>query len=277
MIDVCREPIFIVGSPRSGTTILAKSLARHGDLWTSDESAHLFHLFGGSRTSQILDRGRSQPSPSWLATEEVGNEEFLRYLGLGLNALYTSRSGGKRWIEQTPLNTLMIEDLASMFPDAVFLHMVRDGRRVVQSMLHFLDNWSEDRREAMSKHIGAWTVDFTKACETWCEYVDRAAAFAAENPDRCLTVRNERLAEDPESGFARILDFLKLPAEPGPATHFRRQRVNSSFRDGGQPEPWRRWDVERRREFAEIAGPTMARAGFELGDDFLAASAAAAC
>lgn len=277
-VVVCPDPVFVVGSPRSGTTILATSLARHSALWTSDESAYLSHLIGAGRTGRILDQARDQPSPSWVRTQKVGNEEFLAYLGLGLNALYSSRSGGARWIDQTPLNTLMIDDLGAMFPGASFLHVLRDGRRVVHSMLHFLDRFDGERREAMSNHVGPWTTDFREACRAWSGYVDAASDFAERHGDRCLTVVNETLARDPEHGFREILGFLQVPYEDRPVKHFRRRRKNSSFHterrdDHREPvverEPWRKWSLEQRRAFVEEAGETMRRAGLALEVDFL--------
>jgi hypothetical protein len=274
----CQAPVLVVGSPRSGTTILATSLARHSALWTSDESAYLSHLLGGGRVRRILDRARQQPSPSWVSAQEVGDDEFLSYLGLGLNALYTNRSAGKRWIDQTPLNTLMIDDLGSMFPGASFLHMLRDGRRVVHSMLHFLDRFGDERRAEMSEHVGPWTTDFREACRAWSGYVDAANKFCARHTDRCLTVVNEELSRDPEEGFRSILGFLGLPYEEQPVRHFRRQRKNSSFPTEWRgdhrevivaQEPWWEWSLEQRRTFVEEAGDAMARAGFQFERDFL--------
>jgi hypothetical protein len=247
-------------------------------MWTSDESAYLSHLFGGQRIRKVLERARRQPRPSWISTEGVSDEEFLAYLGLGLNALYSSRSGGKRWIDQTPLNTLMVEDVGAMFPDAAFIHVLRDGRRVVHSMLHFLDKFPEERREEMAEHIGPWTTDFREACRSWAGYVDAATAFCRAHPDRCFAVANERLSADPEGTFRGMFDFLGVPYEERPIRHFRRHRKNSSFATEwrgdhpetlAEPEPWLGWSGERRRAFVEEAGEAMTRAGLALGDDFL--------
>ena len=48
---------------------------------------------------------------------------------MGANALFSSRSGGKRWIDQTPYYVFMTEVLVRMFP-GLFLHVLRDGRNV---------------------------------------------------------------------------------------------------------------------------------------------------
>ena len=262
-VALCRSPIFVVGSPRSGTTILAVALAQHSELWTSDESAYLFQLLGSDRIANKLAQAREQPSPSWIRTQDVGDDEFFAYLGLGLNALYTNRSGGKRWIDTTPLNTLMIGDLARLFPGALFLHILRDGREVVHSMLHFLEVFEERRHEEMAAHIGAWSTDFREACRSWARYVDAASAFAARHPERSLTVRHELLARAPAEEFRRIFDFLELAHEDGPAEYFASYRINSSFgADGaGGAAPWESWNEEQREVFEEEAGAAMANSG----------------
>src|SRR5947209_3365345 len=114
-VPICGRPIFVIGSPRSGTTILAWSLAQHSQLWTSDESQVLWDLFEGGRMEKNYQRlGRYDGS--WLCKQNIAKEEFLSYLGLGLNAMFTSRSQGKRWVDQTPVYALLAPHLAQMFP-----------------------------------------------------------------------------------------------------------------------------------------------------------------
>src|SRR5262245_30168089 len=109
-LTICSNPIFIIGSPRSGTTILAWSLAQHSELWTSDESQILWDLFGDGRLQKNYQR-QNRPDGSWLRKQGIEKAEFLKFLGLGFNALFTHQSQGKRWIDQTPVYTLMAEDL----------------------------------------------------------------------------------------------------------------------------------------------------------------------
>lgn len=261
-ITVCPDPVFVIGCPRSGTSALARALARHSALWTSHESYFLHSLFGDGRARRVFDRHRSR-SPSWLNAEEVDGDEFLAFLGLGLNALYTSRSSGRRWVEQTPLYTLMAEDLAAMFPGASFLHILRDGRSVVHSMRNFLRKF-EDRPEAV-RHAPPWASDLREACRTWTQWVTTATALGEAYPSRTLTVRNERLAAEPDEGFGEVLSFLSLSHEAGPARFFGSTRVNSSFKDGSLADrghaPWGAWSAEEKAVFEEEAASTMVGVG----------------
>jgi hypothetical protein len=259
---ICPSPIFIVGSPRSGTTALGHALHKHPELWASKESYFLYDCFGNGRAGGTWQRHRERKNPSFLAHSEVERAEFLGFLGLGVNALYTSRSGGLRWVDPTPLNTVMVEDLADMFPGALFLNLVRDGRAVVRSMSRFRDNLEAKAGPIPDGEMPPWTHDFSSACETWTRYTVAGATFAAANPDRCLNIRNEALAADPAAGFARIQEFLEVTPDDAPSGFFGNRRINSSFSEGRSEPGWDEWAPELRRTFATIAGPALIEAGY---------------
>jgi hypothetical protein len=219
-------------------------------------------VFGNGRAGGSWQRHRQRKTPSFLASSEVGRAEFLGFLGLGINALYTSRSGGLRWVDPTPLNTVMVEDLADMFPGAVFLDLVRDGRSVVRSMGRFRDNLETKKGPIPDAEMPPWTQDFRSACETWKRYVDAGATFGAAHPDRCLRIRNEDLAANPVAGFAGIQEFLGIVPNDRPAAFFGKRRINSSFSEGPAEPGWEEWAPELRRTFAAIAGAALIGAGY---------------
>lgn len=256
--EVCHKPVFILGSPRSGTSILAWSLAEHSGLWTSGESDILFHLFGSIDLDHLYTLACGRPH-GWFRREHVERVEFLQALGMGIDALFSSRSGSKRWVEQTPTYTLLAEHLADMFPDALFVHILRDGRQVVNSMIHFRHTFKTDDNGqwAGGNFIPTWVDDFRDACQMWREHVDCAMGFMARHPDRCLTVVHEELTANPEEQFAAILRFLDLPHEDGPARYLRDNRINSSFARGQRPDPWASWSEEQKRIFVQKAGNAL--------------------
>jgi hypothetical protein len=230
--QLCPDPIFIIGSPRSGTSILAWSLAHHNQLWTSKEAHILYELFGEGYLEEALQRAKFRPDGSWLQEEGVEKGEFLYYLGLGLNALYTSRSRGRRWIEQTPSYTMIADLLIDMFPGALFLHALRDGRRVVNSMINFANRYADGlgANYARSGLLPQWaTADFREACKTWSMFVESSMEFCVRNPTRCLTVVNEELVVNPHKGFREICSFLCIPYNTQPARFFHSARINSSY------------------------------------------------
>lgn len=262
-LEVCPDPIFILGSPRSGTTALAAALETHTALWTSSESQILWDLFCKEELKENYRRA-ARPDGSWLLSQGISPPQFLRFIGLGLNALFTDCAGGSRWVDHTPVYTFIVDDIAAMFPGAVFIHILRDGRRVVESMTHFPPGLGT---------IEPWSTSFHEASRAWARFTRAASEFTQKNPERCLTVRNEELSADPTNGFRRIQRFLGLKEEEGPAQQFSSCRVNSSFPEPAsgaarQPPPWHEWDAEKRSTFATEAGPLMVQLGLASADEF---------
>jgi GT2 family glycosyltransferase len=281
---ICPDPVFIIGSPRSGTSILAWSLAEHSELWTEAESDILYYLLKDGHLERAFETSVARPDGTWLANHGVDLEHFLAHLGLGLNALLTATSNGCRWVDQTPANTLVVDRLADMFPGARFLHILRDGRRVVHSMVNFHRVFADPETAERMKSAGRlplWTRDFRDACRAWARFVRIASDFCQRHPDRAFTVTNERLITDPDEAMREVLEFLGVRQEPAPARFLRTNRINSSFAASGKsvdwpPEltdPWREWDPEQRLAFFEEAGETMAACGLATEAELLAGSA----
>ena len=251
---LCTNPIFIIGSPRSGTTALARALAQHSQLWTSEESAILVDLFGGGQLDRHYQRVGT-PGGCWLQKHGVGKREFLGFLGLGLNGLFTNISEGKRWVDHTPRHTLLVDDLAFMFPGALFLHILRDGRRVVHSMINY------------KLTVAPWSKDFREACKTWNQYVSFALDAESRYPFRYLTVKNEHLILDTEKIFEKIFEFIGVEFEIEPVNFMINNKVNSSFGHNNKnrlsqlSEPWLVWSEEQHGVFREEAWNTLVECG----------------
>jgi Sulfotransferase family len=265
-VKVCKNPIFVIGSPRSGTTMLGWSLDHHSWLWTSGESNVIREAFSELvSVDRALEYARIAGRGSWLHDEHVSREELLARLAIGVNALYTSRSEGRRWLDHTPAHALLLDQIGDMFPGAVFIHVLRDGRQAVESMTHFLDALTDERRQSLDQ--AGWAVpwlDFEEACATWRIYVEAASAFVAANPGRCLTVRHDRITREPWRAFRDIYRFLGIPFEHGPVDYVRVTRVNTSFPDrppGDYPNPWDEWSQDQRSTFFRIAGETLVDKG----------------
>jgi hypothetical protein len=262
-LQIVPDPVFIIGSPRSGTSVMAWSLAQHTACWTSAESDILIHLFGRGRFDTAYQASVQRGDGNWLSLNDVSRVELLGTLGLGFNALFTSRSGGKRWIDQSPSYTLMVGILADMFPTARFVHILRDGRLVVRSMLK--SGFAED-----------WADSFGEACKAWSHFVEEAMTFCNERPARGKTVLLDEIAADPEARFAELQDWLELEQEPWSARFFQENRINSSYAAGDSRRAddgnavWQTWSAEERRTFADVAGETLFKYGLAAESDLKA-------
>ena len=259
------ESVFIIGCPRSGTSALAWALGQHPKLWASSESNFLFLLFGNGRIHHGFKFPYNKPI-SWFRENQVVYIEYCAFLGLGVDRLFLSRSGGRRWIEQSPENALFAIDLSYMFPNSKFVHIVRDGREVVSSMVN-------------SGFGESWSHDFAVACETWVHYIKEVLNFQSMLPERTLEVRHNLLVNDTDRECQKILSFLRVEYSAEPAKFLKENRINSSYgnqhpddimtpKDTAElkEQKWKGWTPEQKEIFVKIAGPTMVDLGF--GIDF---------
>jgi len=250
--------------------------ARYRDYLRRTGSGFLMGLFGEGRLRKAYKKAVERPDGGWLQKHQMDFDEFAQHLGTGLDLLFRSRSGGKRWVDATPGHTLMAEDLACLFPKARFIHILRDGRAVVNSMIHSgfgKLGFNSDVEKALP-----WAEDFRVAAETWVHYVTLGREFVEACPQRCIEVRQEDLILEPEKLFRAVFAFLGVEHCPKSVEFVQRKRVNSSFDPGPRSGsdihnrskesllkiPWQEWTEAMRADFKEIAGSTMARMGYPL-------------
>lgn len=120
-----REPILIVGSPRSGTTMLGNLLSHHPDIAYWEEPRPIW-----SQGHAWRDDDRLVESDLTPGIADKIDRRFARFL---------EASGRSRFAEKTPSNTLRLPFIHALYPDARIVHLVRDGRAVVASMLRMLE------------------------------------------------------------------------------------------------------------------------------------------
>ena len=253
--------VFVVGSPRSGTSVMSWAIAQHPDMCTGPESDFPYH-FGKSRELTNIWDICTKRETGWLARHGVTRDEYLACIGLGLDQLFRTRSKGRRWVDSTPANVLVGPMLVRLFPNAKFLHLVRDGRLVVNSLL----NSGFDIIAAKN---------FTNATKTWKTYVNAGRKFRDARPDRVLEIRQENMERDPESVMREVQAFLDLEHSDKPAEFLRTRRINSSYAstlrenlkvtnpDAVPKAPWRHWSPSEKDTFRSIAMETMAQLGYD--------------
>ncbi len=184
-------PIFIIGSARSGTTMLRLMLDSHARISSGEETHFL------QQTEPVVGK-------QWRLLERYGfPREYwldrLRHLYGDFQAEYAARRGKVRWADKDPANTLLLPFVEELFPDAQYIHLLRDGHDVVAS---HRDRWGY--RSGVRSARGAWR-----------KYVEAARSFGPTvGADRFLEVRYEALVADPEAELRRLFAFLGEAWDP---------------------------------------------------------------
>ena len=198
--------VFVVGSPRSGTTFLAGAIGAQPGFVDLGEVKPL---------KANVDRWMS------LAEDEAARE--LRSTVERVRRLAFVRD--LRPVEQTPELSFVLGAAVRAYPQSTVLHIIRDGRDVVCSLL--AKGWlreregHDDARKPFGVHPRAWVEpgrrdEFTRAREAaraawaWRSYLSAARAA----PEHTLEVRYEDIAADPVAAAALIAATLETDPEP---------------------------------------------------------------
>lgn len=271
-------PLFIVGCGRSGTTMLRLMIDGHPEMAIPPESHfipplwHARQRYGpeGRMDAQrlvadilatppvrlwelpaapVLERVASLARPTFASTVEA---VFMAY---------ADTRGARRWGDKTPVYVMSIPLLARLWPEARFVHVIRDGRDVAPSLVG-MQRW------------GPRTL--AGAARTWRDRV-RTGRRAGRNlgPARYVEVRYERLVDDTEEVLREVASFAGLGFHPDMLNAHERaaQRLSdhekARHRHEGEPptrglRDWRRdLTPEEVLTFEAIAGPELSTLGYE--------------
>ncbi|MGQ0720629.1 MAG: sulfotransferase family protein [Candidatus Eiseniibacteriota bacterium] len=203
-------PVFVVGAPRSGTTLLLETLNRHPDLWLCEETYFLHFVWGRRQRLGDLrnERNRRRLVDAYLATKRVRQQdvdlaklaEALMEEGTSYEAFFESlmrfcaRAHGRtRFGEKTPDHARRADVLCNLFPDCALVHLVRDPRDVVASLLRM--PWGD-------KSVLANTRQWVE-CER--------GALAVQGRPNYFRVVFEDLVANPEVELGKLCDFVGVP------------------------------------------------------------------
>jgi hypothetical protein len=193
---------FIVSCGRSGTTMLRAMLERGGEIAIPPESyfpvsLHRRHwrsvfdpsAFGEDLGANVRFREWGMPVP-----DLTGAADYADAVRSVFSA-YAERHGARRYGDKTPAFVLHVELLAGLFPEARFVHLIRDGRDVARSLV-----------QAPFGPDG-----LARAADVWARRVSRGRDSGARlGPERYLEVRYESLVGDPVATLRSVCAFLLL-------------------------------------------------------------------
>ena len=271
------RPIFIIGAPRSGTSILFSVLRSSGrlahwpgeahEVWEADHHPGLRDW-----ESNLLSAADATPD----TIERIAREFFL------------VTGSNKRLIDKTPRNALRVPFVDRIFPDARFVFLLRDGRDNVNSLINAWRTPRYRTYELPEPHAipGAdprwwkfvlypgWRDDLKGplervAARQWVASNEHALDALEQVPnERRTSVRYEELVDRPEAEIARILEFLDLPADPAVAAAA--AALNRTPINVVTPPERGKWRRENPTEIASVMrliAPTMERMGYVTDEE----------
>ncbi|MBD2896277.1 hypothetical protein amrb99_52230 [Actinomadura sp. RB99] len=206
------RPIFVIGCPRSGTTLLRLMLHSHPRIALPIETRFVLPAYAArAQFGDLADSRNRRALADWLTTRPATR---FRDLGLDPRAIteeivaapptlgsalavvfraYARLHGKVRWGDKRPSYIRHAGALLRMFPDAQFVHLVRDGRDCVASL----------------KEMPWYDQDLNHAVSVWREAIDTGRRLAARlGPDAFYELQYERLVADPADELPRLCEFL---------------------------------------------------------------------
>ena len=210
------RPFFIVSAPRSGSTLLRLILDSHARLavpppgWLFDMVYPYLFSYGDLKQPQNLlalaeDILKTPTVGKWplkLTPEQLARacrEPTFACAYEVLHVAYAHGEGKARWGEKTPRNSFWMDEIFALFPDAQFIHIVRDGR---------------DQAIDISDSL-LWPYSVYSGAALWRRYVGAVRDSAERLPAGAfLEIRYEDLCATPEASIRRVCEFLGEAFEP---------------------------------------------------------------
>ena len=270
------KPIFIIGAPRSGTSILFSVLR---------SSEHVAHWPGEAHEVWEADHHpalRGWDSNVAGAADAEGSIDRIR------REFFLVTGGTKRLIDKTPRNVLRVPFVDRIFPDARYVFLMRDGRDNVNSLINA---WRSPRYRTYRlpephsipgvdpnwwKFVlyPGWRDDVGGPLEVVCAHQWVAAnehaldAFADIPESRWTKLRYEDLVARPDAEIGRVLAFLGLPHDA--AVMSKAAALNRTPINVVTPPERGKWRKENPEEIASVLSllrPTMERMGYPPDED----------
>ena len=266
--------VFIGGHPRSGTTLLGAMIGAHSGCICTPESQFKTRVL---RHPSVDQKGRIDIAAAFnvikkewrfsiwglnLCDVPYGQIHSYSELILWIVKEYGEKSGKEKahiWVDHTPSNIKNADSLLKLFPQAKFIHIVRDGRGVAASI--------------MSLDWGANTID--RAARSWSKRLSQNLNIESIlGNERIIRVRFEDLVQNPEATLIRISQFLDIDYEPlmlqgsgfrVPSYTSKQHALVGKAPDPSEADAWEKALRPRQVEiFENIAGEILSSLGYPL-------------
>ena len=232
------RPVFILGMPRSGTSLTEQILASHSEVAGAGELSYAYD------TAHRIREITKQAFPDNM---KLLSAEQLRELGEYYLSRHKPDNLARRYVvDKTPLNFQYIGLLGLALPGAKFIHCLRDP---VQNCFS-IHKMPFDKKQAYAhsqQALGLYYNRYWKLMQRW----------KAQFPGRILDVRYEDTVADIETQGRRMLDFLDLPFEESVLDFYKTERLVKTPSASQVRQPIYGDAVQAWRKYEQHLGPLI--------------------
>jgi hypothetical protein len=279
----CDSPIFVVGSSRSGTTMLYSILLTSGEFPIYEAETLLLSVCPVKYGNIKKDKNYERFINDWIQSKQflrsrLDPEEFKRdaknhhstyseFLMFFMECM-ASKQGKSRWVEKTPGHIKYMDQLSKAFANAKFIHVIRDGRDVALSKRKA--GWIGTKSKDPIKQLLIAAIDW----ETSLKY---GRAYRKKLGNNYLEIYYEDMICDLDNALERINDFSNTRIEKHKIENNSigsLKNVNTAFNDkmeGISNKALLRWKKELTEEELRTlniaVGETLLQFGYNV-DDF---------
>jgi hypothetical protein len=277
-----KAPVFVLGSPRSGTTLLYHMLLSAGSFVVYRSETHAFNLLEARYGDLGIPRNKKRMMQAWFKTrmfeisglnkDEIEAKIMARcknggdFLRIVMGEI-GRKQGVERWAECTPDHLQYIARIKKTIPDALIIHIIRDGRDVALSL---------DKQKWIRPLPGDASMHLEVAALYWEWIVNRGRrAGSALGKDYC-EIRFEELIGDPRGVLREVSSFIDQDLD---YDHIRQGAIgsvaepNTSFENSSRTDgfnPVARWraalSAEKLRDIEALIGGTLEKLGYTVGN-----------
>jgi len=232
------EPIFIVGLPRSGSTLLEQILSSHSEVEGTAELPY------AGVVANSLNRNRADGVSYPQAARSLGAPRLRQ---LGQDYLDLAR------IHRTEGRPHFVDKMPNNFPTVGFLHMILPNAKIIDARRYPLDSCLSCYRQLFARGQ-SFTYDLTDIGEYFLQYQRMMDYWHEVLPGRVLTVQYEELVTDFDNQVGRILDYCELPFEESCMHFWKTDRPVRTASSEQVRQPIYTNSIHRWRQYAQHLG-----------------------
>jgi len=281
--DRKHAPVFVLGSPRSGTTLLYDMLLSAGGFAVYLAESNVFNLLV-PRFGDLTSRAnRERLLEAWLDSKlfrasgldaELIRQRILQdchsggdFLRIVMGEICTLQ-GVRRWAENSPEGMLYLPLIKQLIPEALVIHIIRDGRDVATSLgrLRYVRAFPWETRHSLM------------GCGLYWEWiVQQGRSFGRSAGADYMEIHFEDLLAHPEETLGQVSRFVDHPLDyelirsvaygtvSKPNTSFRAEAPNIEFNPVGR---WKKsFSQEQLLRLEQLVGQTLQELGYTLATD----------